>query len=494
MLLSEALQKIPGVELKESQPTRIKGIAYDSRLVRKGFLFVAMKGEKTDGAFFLRQAVQKGAAALAAEADLGSEYGIAQIKVPDARKFLAQISRLFFQDPATQLKLIAITGTNGKTTTSYFVDEIYRQAAIRSCLVGTIGMKIAGQPFPTERTTPEASDLLLFLRQAVMTHCTHGVLEVSSHALAFKRVFGTKFTVGVFTNLTQDHLDFHRDMESYYKAKRLLFLPEGENHLEKAVINIDDPYGKRMATEVPCPVLSYGFDPSADVHPIASFNRVDGTDFRIVTPAGELAIRTALLGRPNIYNIMAAVGATLALGLDMETIGKGVEALRGVPGRMERIDGGQLFTVIVDYAHTPDALENLLVTIRELPHEKVITVFGCGGDRDRTKRPAMGEIAARMSDFVIATSDNPRTEDPKAILDEIEQGLRKGPAGYATIADRGEAIRSALLMARKGDLVIIAGKGHEDYQIVGGRAFPFDDRAVARDLIRELLTEQGAQN
>ncbi len=494
MLLREALVEMPGVELKERKPTRIRGISYDSRLVREGHLFVAIKGEKTDGRLYLRQAIDKGAAAVACEQETGVEKEVTVLRVPDARLFLAQVSRLFFQDPSAQLELVGITGTNGKTTTSYLLDAIYRQARLRSCLVGTIGMKIVDQSFPTERTTPEASDLLHFLRQAVLTRCTHGVMEVSSHSLVFKRVFGVRCVLGVFTNLTLDHLDFHKDMESYYRAKRLLFMPEGENNVRRAVINTDDPFGRRLAHEIPCPVLRYGFEPEADIRVTEIQQRVDGSEIRIATPSGNLRIESRLVGRPNVYNITAATAAALSLGLDLRDIRNGLESLEGIPGRMEMIEDGQLFRVIVDYAHTPDALENLLRTVSELPHGKVLTVFGCGGDRDRQKRPAMGEIAARLSDFVIATSDNPRTEDPQTILAEIETGLREGAAGYALIPDRREAIRTAFGMAGKGDLVLIVGKGHEDYQIIGTRAFPFDDRGVARDLIEQLSKNRGSDN
>jgi UDP-N-acetylmuramoyl-L-alanyl-D-glutamate--2,6-diaminopimelate ligase len=487
MLLREVLAAIPDIELREKQITQIRGIAYDSRLVREGYLFVAMKGERTAGTHFLRQALDRGAAAVAAEEETGLESEVAAIKVPDGRRFLAQASRAFFRDPSSQLRLVAITGTNGKTTTSYLVDAVLRQDLRRACVVGTIGNKIGDRTFPTERTTPEASDLMRFLQQAVLAGCTHGVLEVSSHALAFKRVWGTKFKVGVFTNLTPDHLDFHKDMESYFQAKRLLFMPEGENQVEQAVLNLDDPYGRRLADEISCPVLKYGFNPSADIHVIESHKRLDGMQLQMATPAGPLSLQSRLVGRPNLYNIMAATGAALCLGVDLQTIRLGIEALPGIPGRMETIDAGQLFTVIVDYAHTPDALENILATIRDLPHCKVVTVFGCGGDRDRQKRPVMGAIAARMSDFVIATADNPRTEDLSSILNEIEAGLREGPAGYSLIPDRREAIRSAFSTARKGDLVLLAGKGHEDCQIIGSRALPFDDRVVARELIQELI-------
>jgi UDP-N-acetylmuramoyl-L-alanyl-D-glutamate--2,6-diaminopimelate ligase len=494
MLLNAAIAHLNGVKADGDLAIPIKGISYDSRMAKKGHLFVAIRGEKTDGDLFIRDALRLGASAVASEKEIELQGQLATLRVADARRFLAQISLLYFGDPASHLKLAAITGTNGKTTSSYLMESVYREAGLRSCLIGTIGIKIDGKPFPTIHTTPESPDLMFFLNQAVAGGCTHGVLEVSSHALALKRVFGTKFTVGVFTNLTPDHLDFHKDMESYYQAKRLLFLSENENRIEFAVTNIDDPYGRRLASEIHCPMLTFGFDPSANVRTLESRYRSDGTDLIILTPAGKMELTSPLVGQTNVYNIMAVVGASLALRIDVSAIHRGIEVLRGVPGRMESINAGQPFTVIVDYAHTPDALKKLLETIADLPHGKIITVFGCGGDRDRTKRPIMGEIAAQISDSVIATSDNPRTEDPLQILAEIKAGLTKGPAEFTVIPDRREAIRQAFSLAGTGDVVVIAGKGHETYQTIGTQSFPFDDRLVAKELIIEQLNSEGVNN
>jgi len=487
MILREALEQIPGPDWSVGTDAEIWGISYDSRSVKNGDLFVAIEGERTDGALFVTDAIERGAVAVASERKLDPEPGVVNFVVPDARKFLADISRVFYQDPASKLKLAAITGTNGKTTTSYLIDSIYRQAGIRSCIAGTLGMRIGNQIFPSDRTTPESSDLLRFLQSAVVENCTHGVLEVSSHSLDLKRVYATKFTAGVFMNLTRDHLDFHKDIESYFRAKQLLFSAENRNQIETAVINADDPYGTRLAGFVGCPVLRFGYDKSADIRVLDCQSDTSHTNLTLATPAGEAEFHVNLIGRPNIYNIMAAVGAAHCLGIDPEGIRRGVEALKQVPGRLEPVEGGQDFTVIVDYAHSPDALENLLITVGQLPHAKVLTVFGCGGDRDRTKRPVMGEIAANRSDIVFATSDNPRSEDPLAILKEIETGLRRGPAPYNIIPDRHLAIESAISMARRGDIVVIAGKGHEDYQIVGDRVIQFDDRKTALDLIRKHL-------
>jgi UDP-N-acetylmuramoyl-L-alanyl-D-glutamate--2,6-diaminopimelate ligase len=350
--------------------------------------------------------------------------------------------------------------------------------------MGTIEKRIGDERYTSNYTTPEAPDVASFFHQAIQRGCTHGVLEVSSHALQLRRVYGAKFTIGVFTNLSHDHLDFHQDMESYYQAKKMLFTPENGNGLEIAFINSDDPYGRRLADEIKVPVVTFGFHPSADIHVKEWESRLDGTDIALDTPEGDIAFHSKLIGRPNAYNIMAAAGVSLGLGLTKEHVRVGIEALAGVPGRMERVDAGQDYLVIVDYAHSPASLENLLETARQLPHRKIITVFGCGGDRDRAKRPVMGEIAARLSDVVFATSDNPRSEDPQAILKEIEPGLRQGTATYKIKPDRRIAIQAAINTAGTDDIVVIAGKGHETYQLIDGRKFPFDDRAVAKEIIR----------
>jgi len=491
MWLQELMDNLPGIALESASRVRITGISYDSRRVMPGDLFVALKGEKTDGTLFIREAIQKGAVALASDHEFAFRPTVPVLKVQDARQFLAQASRCFFHDPASHLRLAAITGTNGKTTTCHLMDAVFRRAGLHSCLLGTLGVKIGGRLLPSAHTTPEASDLHAFLLQAVQDGCTHGTLEVSSHALAMKRVFGAHFAVGVFSNLTPEHLDFHGDMESYYQAKRLLFTPAGANGIETAVINIDDPYGRRLAAEVPGSVLRYGFDRDAGLHVIDCRTSIAGTVLHLATPNGELSIRSPLVGQPNVYNIMAAAGAALSLGIDPGHICQGIESLEGVPGRLELVRSGQDFTVIVDYAHTPDALDKLLQTVRQLTRGRVVTVFGCGGDRDRKKRPSMGEIAARLSDFVVATSDNPRTEDPLEILREIEPGLKRGPSPYRLEPDRRQAIRSALALADADDAVVIAGKGHEGYQVVGTRTLPFDDRMVAQELIHQLRTGTG---
>ena len=485
MYLQTALQQIPEMNTAGIRDVRIQGISHDSRTCREGYLFVAVKGEKTDGACFVEQAANRGAVAVAAEYPVAAAGNIVSFTVPDARKFLADISRIFHQDPASRLKLVAVTGTNGKTTTTYLLDSIFAHAGIRACLGGTIEMKAASKSLQSRHTTPEACDLTQFLHLALTEGCTHGTLEVSSHSLALKRVFGTKFKVGVFMNLTRDHLDFHRDIEDYFGAKRLLFSRENGNDVESAVINDDDPYGKKLEEYFHGDVLRFGFNPDADIRVLDCQTRADGTDLILATPEGEAVFKTGLLGRHNVYNIMAATGAALCLQIDLEKIREGIESMQGVPGRFERVNAGQDFTVIVDYAHTPDALENLLSLVSQLPHKRILTVFGCGGDRDKSKRPIMGSIAVRKSYLSIVTSDNPRSENPLDIIKDIETGMHEGPGIYRIVPDRREAIGQAVTSADKGDIVVIAGKGHEDYQIVGGSRNPFDDRQVARDLIHK---------
>ena len=486
MILKDALQWIPGVESAGNINVPFTGIAYDSRSVRENDLFVAVRGEKTDGALYIASAAANGAAAAASEQPPGDMLTIPHIRVKDARKFLAEITHVFYSSPCRELKLAAVTGTKGKTTTVWLIDSICERAGLASCLMGTIEMKIRDERFASIHTTPEAPDIGRFFRRALDRGCTHGALEVSSHALAQKRVYGAKFTVGVFTNLSHDHLDFHGNMEAYYQAKKILFTQENGNEIEIAVINTDDSWGRRLADEINIPATTFGFLPSADIHVKDWRSRLDGTDLALHTPEGEIVFHSRLVGRTNAYNIMAATGAALGMGLTGEQIRAGVEALSGIPGRMERVDAGQDFLVVVDYAHTPASLENLLETVKRLPHRKLITVFGCGGDRDRAKRPVMGEIAARFSDMVIVTSDNPRSEDPAAIIEEIEPGLKKGTADCVINPDRRSAIREAINMACKDDIVIIAGKGHETYQIVGETRLHFDDREVAREMINEL--------
>jgi len=491
MLLQTALRQIPRIQAEGVQDTDVSGVCYDSRRVRKGDLFVAIKGEKSDGASFIRQAVELGAVAVASERPMIRDGNAVYFTVPDAREFLADFSRVFFRDPAAGMELVAVTGTNGKTTTTYLLESIFRQAGKHCCVSGTIGMRTDSRRFDSRHTTPEASDLNRFLHQALEEGCTHGALEISSHSLILKRVYNMRFRVGVFMNLTADHLDFHKTMEEYFDAKRLLFSEENRNRIESAVVNADDAYGNRIGDSFSGRVMRFGFPKSADIHVLENRVGNDRTELVIATPGGEISFRTGLVGRHNAYNIMAAAGAALCMNIPPDRIREGVESLSEVPGRFERVDAGQDYMVIVDYAHTPDALLNLLNLVSELPHGRIITVFGCGGDRDRTKRPVMGSIAAQKSDISIVTSDNPRSEDPLDIIGDIVSGMEGSAGNYIVVPDRREAIGQAVASARSGDIVVVAGKGHEDYQIVGGTRTPFDDRLVAREWILGREEKQG---
>jgi UDP-N-acetylmuramoyl-L-alanyl-D-glutamate--2,6-diaminopimelate ligase len=462
-------------------------IAYDSRRVKPGTLFVAIRGEKTDGNKFVTDAVARGAIAVASEQPppAGLPKGFPWIQVADARKALAIMAANYFGRPAEVLKLIGVTGTNGKTTTSYLVDSILRAAGCKAALLGTTGHRLVSETRPASHTTPESLELHEFLDDVVLAGGTHAVLEASSHALAMDRLWGCPFAVTIFTNLTRDHLDYHKTLEEYFAVKRRLFQGTGAPPPGTSVINRDDEYGKQLAG-LAVRTLTYGLESGADIttrKPSLSFSGIDCT---VETPIGKIEIHSKLVGRTNVYNILAAIGAGVALGLPREVIAAGIAQLTAVPGRFERIDMGQPFLVVVDYAHTDDALRNLLATARELnPEGRIITLFGCGGDRDRTKRPLMGEAAGRASDVVVLTSDNPRSEDPLLIINDVIVGLQRTPAKCLVEPDRQRAIEIALDQARPGDIVLLAGKGHETQQILRDRTVAFDDREVARSILRK---------
>ena len=461
------------------------GVSHDSRAIETGAIFVALPGVVTDGAAFAPDAIAAGAAAVVAQSPPPAGVRVPWIVVPDARAALAVLAAAFSGDPSREMRVVGVTGTNGKTTTSYLAAAVFEAAGVRCGLLGTVGYRIGATTIDATRTTPEAPAVQSLMRQMVAAGCGACVMEVSSHALALRRVDRVHFAAGIFTNLTRDHLDFHLNMEEYFSAKRRLFemLPDGA----PAVINVDDPRGSTLAEAASRPV-TYGIARPADVTPGAIAYSLTGLEFDVRTPQGTVRVRSSLAGKPNVYNILAAVAATAALGLPLSAIEHGLGDLKGVPGRFERVSGPvDDITVIVDYAHTDDALRNLLETARPMAERRLITVFGAGGDRDRTKRPLMGMVAARLSDIVVITSDNPRTEDPARIIEEVSRGAeperRQSHAELLTIVDRREAILDAVRRAKPGDVVLIAGKGHETYQEVGGRRLPFDDAAVARDAL-----------
>ncbi|MGH9218311.1 MAG: UDP-N-acetylmuramoyl-L-alanyl-D-glutamate--2,6-diaminopimelate ligase [Vicinamibacterales bacterium] len=475
----------PGAELELAAETPVAAIAYDSRRVVPGSVFVALKGLKADGDAFAEQAMSRGARAIVSQSPQRSGVAVPWIVVRDARLALALLADRFFHHPSRRMPVIGVTGTNGKTTTSYLLCAILDAAGLRAGMLGTVAYRIAGEDREASRTTPEAPDVQLLLNEMLERGSKSAVMEVSSHALSLKRVDGMRFAAGVFTNLTRDHLDFHDDMEAYFAAKRRLFemLPPDA----PAVVNIDDPRGADMGAAATRSV-TYAIGKAADVTPGPLEVSLEGLEFDARTPKGQVHIRSTLVGRPNVYNILAAVAATTALDVPIVAVERGIAGLQGVPGRFERASAASDdITVIVDYAHTDDALRNLLEMARPLAQRRLITVFGAGGDRDRTKRPLMGMVAARLSDVVVITSDNPRSEDPRRIIDEVILGAqpetRQRDVELLTIVDRREAILHAVSHAEPGDLVLIAGKGHEKYQEIGGKSLPFDDVAVAREAL-----------
>jgi UDP-N-acetylmuramoyl-L-alanyl-D-glutamate--2,6-diaminopimelate ligase len=487
--LLRALARVPGLTMSTPPSPRLEaqctGVTHDSRRVGRGAIFVALVGLKANGAVFAPQAIAAGAAAIVAESPAPADVAVPWIVVNDARLALAWLSAEFFHHPSREMSVVGITGTNGKTTTSFVINAILDAAGIQCGLMGTVTYRIGDRAFDATRTTPEAPDLQAFMRDMVAGGCGACVMEVSSHALALRRVDGIRFAAAVFTNLTRDHLDFHTDMEDYFAAKRRLFemLPADA----PALINADDPRAASLAEVVKRPV-TYGINKSADVSPGPLSYSLSGLDFEIRSSHGTVHVRSKLVGKPNVYNILGAVGTALELGVPSEAIEDGLQSLPGVPGRFEVVSStADDVTVVVDYAHTDDALRNLLETARPMASRRLITVFGAGGDRDRNKRPLMGMVAARLSDVVVITSDNPRGEDPKQIIDEVKRGAdaetRQSNAAIVTEVDRRVAILQAVGSAGAGDVVLIAGKGHEKYQEIGGRRMAFDDIEVAREAL-----------
>lgn len=482
--LETLLKPFGGPAVAGDARVSISGIAIDSRRVKPGDLFVALQGEKTDGMRFIADALARGAVAVLSDRPRPEGLASPWVVVPDARAALALTARELHGRPDEKLPVIGITGTNGKTTLAYLLEAIVSAAGGSAGVLSTVSYRIAGEAIPAHRTTPEADALFAYLERMVQAGCSHAVMEVSSHALAMKRVHGLRFAAAVFTNLTQDHLDFHGTMERYFEAKSVLFreLPA----TSVAVLNADSPISERLAALTPARVVTFGSAPPATyrVGPIdASF---EGVRFTLVAPDVSLPIVSPLCGLPNASNVAAAAATAMSLGIPADAVTAGILRFQGAPGRFERIARGQDFQVIVDYAHTPDALEGLLATVRALRPARILTVFGCGGDRDRAKRALMGAAAARGSDEITLTSDNPRTEDPERIMDDAESGIRSVPGAAdrsRRIADRREAIAAAVALARAGDAVVIAGKGHEDMQILGDRTIPFDDRLVAAECL-----------
>jgi UDP-N-acetylmuramoyl-L-alanyl-D-glutamate--2,6-diaminopimelate ligase len=481
--LSELLADLREVEIRGEASSPVTAVTYRSGEVVPGAVFFCVPGSRRDGHDFAPQALQAGARVLVVERWLGS--GATEVKVPSVRRAMGPMAAAFYGRPASRLLMVGVTGTNGKTTTTYLLEKVFEAAGMRAGVIGTTGLRMAGRPVPLERTTPEAPDLHQLLARMVEDGIGAVAMEVSSHGLHQHRVGGARFACSVFTNLSQDHLDYHGTLEEYFRAKATLFTPEMS---DRAAINHDSPEGRELLRG-DLPSLTFGIGEGADVRATEVELRPDGLSFEV----DGLEIRSPLRGGFNVHNCLAALAAARQVGIDDDAAAAGIAALRGVPGRLEPVEAGQPFQVLVDYAHTPDSVENVLRTARPLAGGgRVLVVLGCGGDRDRGKRPLMGEAATRLADMAVITSDNPRSEDPVAIIAEIEPGARRGGGPYEVEPDRRAAIRLALRRARSGDVVVIAGKGHESGQEFADRIVPFDDRAVAREELEALLDDAGS--
>ncbi len=487
--LKDLIEGLPA-QISGSVDIPIEDIVFDSRKVKPGSLFFAFKGVHQDGRKFAAAAASAGARAVVTEEPL-SLSDMTQVVVPDAMRVLAPMAVRFWDAPSKKLLTVGITGTNGKTTVSYLVESIFQAAGLSPAVLGTINYRFNQQSTPAPNTTPFSSELQRFMAHVLAEGAKSCVMEVSSHALAYGRVEGVDFDVAVFTNLTQDHLDFHKTVEAYGEAKSILFKmldPQTTKPFNRrAILNRDDPWAARMESVCRAPCLGFGIKTPSDVNAAHVVCDATGSRFEILRKGrSPLPVRLPLLGEYNVMNALAAATVAFSQEISEESVVKGLENLSGVPGRMERIDVGQPFTVLVDYAHTEDALRNVLTALRRLHPTRILTVFGCGGDRDRIKRPLMGEVAARLSDEIYLTSDNPRSEDPSRIILDVEVGIRRLRSDhYQIILDRQEAIHQALSQARPGDILLIAGKGHENYQILNDRTVPFDDRAVAQKWLAE---------
>jgi len=490
MRLDYLLDGIDALDLRGRTDIEIKGITNDSRAVKQGYIFVAIKGWNQDGHSYVKDAVNNGASGLIVEKidEIYSDTAI--VRVVDARSALSEVAARFYDYPFRDMKLIGITGTNGKTTTTYILESIMKEAGIHAGVIGTVNYRFNNKSFDASLTTPEPYDLMRILREMKDGGVTHVILEVSSHSLDQGRTKGLDWTRVLFTNFSRDHLDYHVTMENYFKAKSHLFSSltrywQGEE--TKAVINMDDPKGRLLQKMTNVPVISYGVDCDCMLRGIDIESNIEGLRLKLVTPEGSVSLTSKLLGKINIYNILAAASAAYSIGVNLEDISEGVKKLSSVPGRLDYVKNKKGISVFVDYAHTPDALEKALQTLRPLSKGRLIVVFGCAGDRDKGKRPYMGRVAGKNSDIVIITSDNPRREDPDVIINEIVPGVKgaglkridlRDPQevkGYDLLSDRRKAIYSAINFAGKGDIVLIAGKGHENYQIIGSRREKFND-------------------
>ncbi len=485
----EVAEKIDA-EISGDVETKISDVTHDSRQAKEGTLFVAIRGLTMDGHRFVDDVMRRGASGVISELNRPENFQGVWLKVPDARKALAHSADVIHASPSKDLKLVGITGTNGKTTTTYLVLALAEANGEKGAMLTTVEYRIGTESQPAVRTTPEASDTQRFLREAAEKDCDMAVMETSSQAIHLRRCDWLKFKVAVFTNLTRDHLDYHHTMENYFDAKKELFDGRLGEKPDSSVINVDDAWGLKLANELKSNgqrVVTFAQNNQADLTAEnIEVSLLTGTSFLLNTPAGQKRITSPLVGKPHVYNMLSATATALELGYDLDKIQSGLKICIGAPGRFERVEHGGDFAVVVDYAHSDDALLNVLKTARDLTNGRIITVFGCGGDRDKTKRQPMGEVAGNHSDLVILTSDNPRTEDPLEIIRGIETGLKETDCPYLVNSDRREAIHQAVSKAKAKDVVIIAGKGHETYQIIGNDKYHFDDREIAKEALDNL--------
>ena len=491
--LQDVIRQLPGAVVAGNGADRtVCDLTIDSRTAGPGSLFICIKGVNTDGHKYIAKAAAQGAVAALTEADTEVPEGMTVIRVPSTQEAVKTLAPWFYDWPARKMRMIGVTGTNGKTTTTNILRTLLTRTGHKVGLIGTINVMIGDQVRTSHNTTPDVVDLQKMLYEMVESHCDTCVMEVSSHALALDLVAGIEYDTAVLTNITQDHLDFHKTMENYREAKALLFtrLHEGVKPNKTAVFNSDDPSSALIMPRVKTKIMTYGKGKDNDVYPLTFHVAATHMELNLHTPVGEMDLKLHITGEFNVYNVMGSICAAIAEGLTREDIIRGLDDFAGVPGRFQLIHAGQPFTVVVDYAHTPDGLENVLKTARQITKGKLWVIFGAGGDRDRKKRPIMGQIVLRLADLIIVTSDNPRSEDPEAIIRDIEEGLKENPEGKEIhkITDRREAIDYAMAHAKPEDVVMIAGKGHENYQILKDRTIHFDDGEVVRDFFQKGKT------
>jgi len=489
--LQKLISNLGSFTISGKKDIEINGIASNSNNVKRGFIFISIKGPKVDGHNFINDAISRGAVAIIVEKDVEVLKDITIVRVTDTKKILPIVADEFYNYPSNRMNIIGVTGTNGKTTTTYFIDQILRKAGHKTGIIGTINYQIGDRIIPAVNTTPGPIQLRALLHQMLVANIEYAVMEVSSHAIAQRRIAGIEFDTCVFTNLTPEHLDYHGTLEKYQDTKLQLFEQMGKNSkkntTKKAIINIDDPANKRFIDVCQVETITYGLNTNASVYATDIESTLNGSCFKLHIGSESIEVKINLAGRYNIYNALAGASAVLAFGLSLSEIKSGLKSLKSVPGRFEKITANAGFCIIVDYAHTPDGMKQVLSAAKALKPNRIITVFGCGGDRDKLKRPQMGKISSELSDYIIITSDNPRTEEPMKIIEEIIQGIKDTSSSVLEIIpDRKSAIKRAIELAKENDMVMILGKGHETYQVLKNTVVPFDDRQVVKEILGKI--------